>query len=243
MILINLPDSLHTTLVERLQQSIERILVGEIMCDGLVHELISEDRGFVLIAPGNLAPDVTEQLLTLLTLEQPRIAMPVVDIITRLSTGTVVHVEDQIQIVGLAPADHRINALITILLTRLSHIVLVGEELIVERQPNGICALTGDEIDISTGHVVILESLPERCREVWSHSLLEHQVYHPGRIGATKPEHIAFRIEPVTQVCTLNKELFAIRFDQVMPFYGYKSRIAFLSAASSTSSKQKHDEV
>ena len=41
VILIDLTDGLHTTLIEGLQQGVERILVLEIVGNGLVHQLIA----------------------------------------------------------------------------------------------------------------------------------------------------------------------------------------------------------
>ena len=230
MVLIYLSDSLRRLFIEWLQQRVERILVGEIMGDRLVHQFIAEDGCFVLIAVGNLAPDVAEELLTAITLEEPGIAVAVVDIIARLTTRTVVHIENQVEVVGLAPAHHRVDACVTVFLACLSHIVFISEELVVERQADGVGTLRGDEVDIGLRHIVVLELLPELCREVRSHSLLEQQVDHPSRVGAAEAEHIPFRIKPVAKVRALDEEFLAIGLDEVMALDGDKALAVLLSA-------------
>ena len=205
MILIHLANHLHTAFVEWLEHVIKRILVLKIMGDGFVHQLIAEDGGLVLITIGNLAPYLTEKLLRGLTLIDPGIAVAVVNVIARLSSRTIVHIENQVQVVGLTPAHHRVNTLITVFLTNLSHIVFIGEELIVKGQTDGVGALLGNKVDIGLGHVVVLELLPELCCKVRTYSLFEQQVDHPGRVGTSESEHIAFRIQPVAQIGALNQ--------------------------------------
>ena len=105
--------------------------------------------------------------------------MTIINIIARLTAWAVVHIQNEIQVIGLAPVHHRIDALITVFSTCLSHIILIGEELIVKRQTDGVGALTGDEIDIGLGYVIVLELLPELGGGIRSYSLLEQQVDHP----------------------------------------------------------------
>ena len=150
------------------------------MGDGLVHQFVTQDGGLALITIGYLAPYLTEQLLRGLALEEPGIAMTIIDIITRLTTRTVVHIKDQIQVISLAPTDDAINTLITVFLACLTHIILVSKEFIVKGQTDGVGTLLGDEVDIGTSDIIILELLPELGREIWSYSLLEEQIDHPG---------------------------------------------------------------
>ena len=93
------------------------------------------------------------------------------------------HIENQIQTIRFAPAHDGVDAHMTVLLSCLTHIVLIGEEFIVEGQTDGVGTLRGNEVDISTGDIVIFELLPELCGEIRAYSLLEEQVDHPGRVG------------------------------------------------------------
>ena len=151
------------------------------------------------------------------------ISMAIVDIIACLTTRAVVHIEDQIEPISLAPTDHAIDTLIAVFRTCLTHIILVSEEFVVEGQTDGVGTLLGDEIDIGTSDVVVLELLPELGREVWSHSLLEQQIDHPGRVGTTEAEHITLGVKPVAKVRALDEEFFAIGLYQVVPLDGDKT--------------------
>ena len=237
MVLIHLTDGSHTTLVERLQELVERVTIGEIVGNGLIHQFVAQDGGLTLITVGYLAPDLTEQLLRGLTLKEPGIAVPVVDVVASLTTGAVVHIENQVEPVGLAPAHHRVDACIAVLLARLSHIVFVCEEFIVERQTDGVGTLRGDEVDIGLRYVVVLELLPEFSRDVWSYSLLEQQVDHPGGVRTAEAEHITLRIEPVAEVRALNKQFLTVGLNQVVALNGDEARLALLPATCSAGSE------
>ena len=237
VVLVHLADGLHTTLVKGLEQQVEGVLVFEIMGDGLVHQLVAEDGGLTLVAVGNLTPDVTEELLALLALEQPGVSMTIIDVIARLTARAVVHVEDEIEVVDLAPAHHGVDALVAVFLPCQSHIVLVGEELVVKWQTDGIGSLLCDEVDISLGDVVVLELLPELSRFIGTYSLFEEEVDHPGGVGATETEHITFGIQPVAEVRTLDEEFLSIRLDEVMSLYRHKTRRALLPATCCTGSE------
>ena len=209
------------------------------MGDRLVHQFVAQDGGFAFVATGYLAPDVAEQLLTMLALEEPGITITIVDVVTRLSTWAVVHIENQVEVVSLAPAYYRVDALVTVFLTSLPHIVFVSEESIVERQSDGVGTLISNEVDIGLGNIVILELLPELSRLVRTYGFLEEQVDHPSRIGTAESEHIAFRIKPVTQVRTLNEQFFTIGLYQVVALDGYKPRFVFLSTTCCAGSEKK----
>ena len=61
VVLVHLADGLHTALVERLQELVERVAVGEVMGDGLVHQFVAEDGGLLPVALGYLLPDGAER--------------------------------------------------------------------------------------------------------------------------------------------------------------------------------------
>ena len=123
--------------------------------------------------------------------------MAVIDVVARLSARTVVHVKNQVKTCGTAPIYYRVDAGKSILVLRAAHVVLVGEEPVVERQADGVGSLAGNETDVGTGDVVVLELAPEIGGEVRTHGLLDHQVNHPWRIGLAEAEHVALGIEPV----------------------------------------------
>ena len=220
VVFIYLSDGLYSLFIYRLQQLVERVAVLEIVGDGLVHQFVAQNGGLAAIAIGYLAPDIAELLLALLTFEQPGVTVSVVDVIARLSAWTVVHIQNQIQVVGLAPGDDRVDACVAILLACLSHVILVAEQLVVERQTNGVGTLIGNEVDILTCHVVILELLPELGSGVGTHGLFHHQVDHPRRVGTSETEHVTLGVQPVAQVCALNQEFLTVGLDEVVAVDG-----------------------
>ena len=96
VVLVHLADGLNRALVERLELLVQFLLVLEVVGNRLVHQLIAENHRLVLVAGGDALPDVDEQLLAGLALKEPGIAMAVVDVVARLSAGTVVHIENQV---------------------------------------------------------------------------------------------------------------------------------------------------
>ena len=128
----------------------------------------------------------------------------------------------------------------TVLLSCLTHIVLIGEEFVVEGQTDSVGTLRGNEVDISTGDIVIFELLPELCGEIRAYSLFEEQVNHPGRVGASETEHVAFRIQPVTEVRALYQQLLSIGLNQVVAIDGNEASCDFLFATCCAGSE--HEE-
>ena len=212
------------------------------MGDGLVHQLIAEDGGLVLVTVGNLAPDVAEELLRGLTFVDPGIAVAIVDVVARLTSRTIMHVENQIEMVGTAPANNAVDTLIAVFLACLPHIVLIGKELVVEGQTDGVGSLLCNEVDVGLRYIIVLELLPEVGRGIRTHCFLKEQVDHPSRVRAAETEHIALGIQPIAEVCTLNKQLFTIGLNKINTLYGNKScrLLHFLRGAGS---QQEHGKV
>ena len=146
----------------------------------LVHELVAKNDRLLSIALGDALPDVAEQLLALLALEEPRVAVAVVDIVARLRAWAVVHVENEIEPGIATPADYLVYALETVLIVGEPHVVFIGEQLVVEWKTDGVCSRLCNEVDVGLSDVVVFELLPETCCLVWPHSLFQHQVNHPG---------------------------------------------------------------
>ena len=96
MVFVNLPDGPHESFVERLKQAVDVFLVVEVGCYGLVHQLIAQDGRLVTVATGYLLPDVAHQLLAPLAVEEPRIAIAIIDVVARLPVRTVVHIENEV---------------------------------------------------------------------------------------------------------------------------------------------------
>ena len=89
-------DSFHAALVQRLYKGVERIFVFPVVWDRLIDKFVAENCGLVLVAVGNIAPNVAHQLLALLALKEPGVTIAVVDVVARLSAGCIVHVENEI---------------------------------------------------------------------------------------------------------------------------------------------------
>ncbi len=216
---VHLADGLDCPLVERLEFLVQFLFVLKVMGYRLIHQLITENHRLVLVAGCDALPDVDEQLLARLTLKQPGVTMTIVDVVTRLSAWTVVHVENQIEASGTAPVHHRVDAGKAVLFLGATHVVLVGEKPVVEGQADGVGSLAGDEVDVGTSDVIVLELSPKISGKVRTHGLLDHQVDHPGRIGLAEAEHVALGIEPVAQICTLDIKFLSVRLHQVGTFH------------------------
>ena len=163
--------------------------------------------------------------------------MSVVDIVASLSTRTVVHVKYKIEVVCLAPAHHRVDALVAVFLASHAHIILIGEEFVVKGQSDGVGTLLSNEIDVGLGNVVVLELLPEFGSKVGTYGLLHHQVDHPSRVGTSETEHISLGVKPVSKIGSLYQQLLAVGFDKVVTANGHKSLRALLPATCSAGSE------
>ena len=225
---VHLADGFDGTLVERFEQLVQFVLVLEVVRYRLVHQFVAQDHGLVLVAGSDALPDVNEQLLARLALEQPRIAVTVIDVVAGLPTRAVVHVENQVEARGPAPIHHRVDAGKSVLLPGAPHVILIGEESVVEGQTDGVGTLTRDETDVGAGDVVVLELAPEVGGKVRTHGLLDHQVNHPRRVGLAQAEHIALGVEPVAQVGALDIQFLAVGLHQVCPFYMDKIALGLL---------------
>ena len=64
MVVVVAADSFYGTLVQRLELGVECLGV-EVVCNRLIDEFVAEDYRLVLVALGNLLPDVAEELLCL----------------------------------------------------------------------------------------------------------------------------------------------------------------------------------
>ena len=212
MVLIYLADSRYTFFIYIFQLSVELFYILEVRSDRLVVQFITQDDRLVLIMIGNLAPDVAVKLLALLAVEQPRIAVAIINIIACLSTGSIVHIQDKVKICFTTPVYERIYTGKSILIDRQTHIIFVRKQFIMERQADGIGTRILDELYIFARHIIILECLPEVGCKVRTHQLTEHLVDEASRIGFIEPEHIALRIQPVTQIRAHDEELRAIGF-------------------------------
>src|SRR5204862_7770082 len=101
---VHLSDSRNDPSIERLELWVQRCGI-EIRSDRLVKKIISDHRRLVSVTRSNLSPQVDCQLLTLTTFEKKRIGETVVDIVTGLSAGRSVHVQNHIQTFAATPAD------------------------------------------------------------------------------------------------------------------------------------------
>ena len=172
--------------------------------------------------PGDSLPDVAEQPAGRLAFEQPGIAVAVVDVVARLPARRIMHVQDQVQAVLPAPLHAGIDPVETVLAGGQAHVVLVGEQLVMERKPDRIGARRGDEGDVLLRDIVVLELLPKRSRFVGPDHLAQQVIDHPRRIGPAEAEHVPLRVEPVPEVGSLDEEGLPVRSDQGGPVDGHE---------------------
>ena len=127
------------------------------------------------------------------------------------------HVENQVQSRAFAPSHHRVDAGKAVLVLCQPHIVFIGEEFVIKGESDRVGALRSDKLNVGARDVVVLEQLPELGGKIRTYSLLNHQVDHPGGVGAAEPEHITFGVEPVAQVCALDIQFRPVGLHQVWP--------------------------
>ena len=223
VVTVYLADGLHGALVQRFELLVEFVFVFEVVGNGFVHQFVAEDDRLLGIAAGDALPDVAEQLLARLALEEPGVAIAVVDVVAGLRPRTVVHVENEVETCLPTPVNNLVDALEAVLLVGEAHVVLMGEELVVERQADGVGARALDVANVGLGDVVVLELPPEAGCLVGSHGLLQQQVDHPGGVGLREAEHVALGVEPVAQVGALDVEAFAVGLDEVGALYVHEA--------------------
>ena len=99
----------------------------------------------------------------------------------------------------------------------------------MERDTDSVGACRCDELYVCTGYIVVLEHFPEFGREIWSDKFAEHVVDHSGRVGLAETEHVSFRIEPVSEVGSLDEESASVRGDDVRSLDVHESFLRELS--------------
>ena len=164
---------------------------------------------------GYSCPDINKEFLGLFAFEKPGISVAVVNVVSGLSSRAIVHIENQVESGITAPFHEGIYPLKSVLCRHQAHIILVSEEFVIERQPDGIGTAGCYEAYVLFCNIIILEFFPEFCRLVRPHELAEHVIDHPGRIGLGKTEHIAFRVKPVSKVGASYFKFASVRTAQV----------------------------
>ena len=179
-----------------------------------------------------------------LAVEQPGIAVTVVDVVACLSAGSVVHVEYEEEFRLAAPLHQAVHACKAVLPAGDAHVVFVGKELVVEGKADGVGAGALDEADVLARHVVVLELLPELGGEVGSHQLAEHLVDEVPGVGLAEAEHVSLGVEPVAQVGAHDEKLLTVGLDEVVSLDGYKlgCRGGFFPRLRPAASCQAHGE-
>ena len=222
MVSVHLTDSSYTHLIDIFQFAVQFFHIGEVRGNGLIEKLITEDNRLILITVCNLAPNVAIQLLTRFAFKQPGISVTIIDIITSLSARSIVHIKNQIKVSFTAPFHYTVHTGKAVLSGGQSHKVLIGEEFIMEREADSVRTCVLDELYVLTGNVIVFKRFPEFGGKVGSHQLAEHFIDETGRVGLAELKHIPFRVQPVTQIGTHDKEFRTVGLNQVLPLNCYK---------------------
>ncbi len=112
------------------------------------------------------------------------------------------HIEDEVEVVGLAPAYNAVDAGETILILSKSHIVFVGEEFIMEWKADGIGSCGSNEVDVIFSDVIIFESCPELGGVVRPYEFADKLIDLARGIHPLESKHVSFGIKPVAKICT-----------------------------------------
>src|SRR5690606_39614221 len=152
MVRIHLPDGAGDAHIE-----IAKVVPGHALRqDGLVDEVVADDERLVGVADRNLTPDLDGPILVRFGLgPEPRHPVAVAYIARILRAGRRVHVQDDVQAVGAAPSEKRIEELEALLANFLAF--RIPEVEIVEWQPDVVVAPFGDRKStrLNSSHVKI----------------------------------------------------------------------------------------
>src|SRR5690606_11804543 len=121
--------------------------------DGLVDEVVADDARLVGVADRNLTPDLDGPILVRFGLgPEPRHPVTIAYVARILRAGRRMHVQDDVQAVGAAPSEKRIEELEALLANFLAF--RIPEVEIVEWQPDVVVAPVGDGSDVLLGDKV-----------------------------------------------------------------------------------------
>ena len=126
MIAVIPADCFNRPLVKRFKQRVE-ILIIKIGRNRLIHKFIAKYYGLFGIMGGYSCPDVNKEFLGLFAFEKPGISVAVVNVVSGLSSRTIVHIENKVESGIPAPLHERIYPFKSVLGRHQTHIILVGE--------------------------------------------------------------------------------------------------------------------
>ena len=166
----------------------------------LIEQIVSGDGRFVFVAVGDLDPQAFEPVLKLRVGKQlGLVARAVVDVGSRLAAGSAVHVDDDIDIVLLAPTDEIVQQLIPF--GYINGIVALGQKQPgIEGRTDGVVSQFGDPPDVGLGDVVAAEGEPELLGRLRADHLGDEGLDLAGPVPLiAELPHVAFRQVPVAQ--------------------------------------------
>jgi len=120
-----------------------------------------------------------------------------------------VQVEDDVEPLGLAPADHIVEPAESLLQPDL-RVIFDQEKFEIERNAQVIEAEAFEIMDVLAGDIVVAETLPESVDLVRPGQLLQRLVDEPERVDPLELKHIALGIEPVAEVGAAEQNLLSV---------------------------------
>ena len=107
------------------------------------------------------------------------------------------HIEDDAQVLVATPVHDPVNQAKSLCAVVPAHIILVGEEFVMERYANGVHARLGNVMNVGLGDIVLLELVPEVGRKLLARQFTKHLVDETIGRSFAETEHIPLGIDPV----------------------------------------------
>jgi len=111
------------------------------MWDRLVKEVVANYGAVISIACGDFLPQDASLLLRTLINHQPGISVTVVDVVSGLTAGSSVHIQQHIDIIFLTPRNGLVEIFVAMYIPPQE--IIMGQQTVVERQSyevhTGLC--------------------------------------------------------------------------------------------------------
>ena len=185
--------------VQRLQPGVQisDVVIGG---DGLVQQIVAEDRRFIPVAFGDRAPDGNGPILEAGHVEEEREARSVVVIDAGLAAGGCMQIEDDVKPGRLTPRDELVEQRPPFGVCR------TFEQGVVQRHAHRVEAEAGNQVDVFPLNEGLAEASPESLGLRAAEEPLRGGIDGAGRLCHFEVEHVAFRHQPVAQIDALEDQ-------------------------------------
>ncbi|MNC26319.1 hypothetical protein D3C75_744460 [compost metagenome] len=216
MACVHFPNGRHNLLVQRHQPV---VILREPIRQRLVQQIIPRHNPFILVPFCEHLPELDSQPFILLIGKQVgMILLRIVDVRPRLAPWRAVQIQDDIQAVILAPADHPVDIGKMTLLDPKGLFLVFHQKTRVDRNPYGVEAFRRNPLDVRLRSIALVIQVPEPGGLLWTDQTLDHRFDPSGSVSfLRKFPHVAFRQQPVAEADALKQYFTAFPVHQPGP--------------------------